>query len=261
MFSLSRIENKNCIEKARFLFLLLLAVILLMLLSGCVSLQEEISIEEDGSGTLLFAIGVETESYQQFQESIPEGLELENLLALLLQDENVTMRAQESYEADGRIWERIELEIADFVEVFSDEKRIGPLLLTLDEDEGVYYFTQMIDINLMTIGIPGMNLLDLSEVEYDVSLSSPQIITTNGVQRTADESTWDVALIDILQAGEVIFLEAQYTLEPYEGVFIPWALFFPYVVIGFLSLGAVSILIVIIVNTTTKREKPPQYKF
>ena len=119
----------------------------------------------------------------------------------------------------------------------------------------------MIDVSQMTIGIPGMNLLDLTEVEYNVSLSSPHVINTNGVQRTADKSAWQVSLMDILQAGEVIYLEARYTLEPYEGVFIPWELFFPYVVIGFLALGALSILIVIIVNTTAKREKPQQYKF
>ena len=248
-------------KKNRRLFILLLAMIALLLLSGCVTLREEISVQEDGSGTLSFALGVETESYEQFQESIPEGLELESLLALLIQDENISVRTRDSYEADGRIWESIELEVADFVTVFSDEKRIGPLLLSVDEDEGMYYFIQMIDVSLMTINIPGMNLLDLSEVVYNVSLSVPQIINTNGVQRTADESTWQVSLVDILQAGEVVYLEAQYTLEPYEGFFIPWELFFPYVVIGFLALGVLSILIVIIVNTTAKREKPQQYKF
>lgn len=260
MLILSRSENKFCMKKTRRLFIPLLAALTLLLMSGCVTLQEEITVQEDGSGTLLFALGVESESYEQFQESIPEGLELESLLALLIQDENVTVRARDTYEADGRTWERIELEVGDFIEVFSDEKRIGPLLISLDEDEGVYYFIQMIDISLMTIGIPGMNLLDLSAVDYNVSLSSPQIIDTNGVQRTADESTWEVSLIDILQGGEVVYLEAQYALEPYEGVFIPWELFFPYVVIGFLALGALSILIVIIVNTT-KREKPQQFKF
>jgi len=248
-------------KKNRRLFILLLAVIALLFLSGCVTLREEISVQEDGSGTLSFALGVETESYEQFQESVPEGLELESLLALLIQDENISVRTRDSYEADGRIWESIELEVADFVTVFSDEKRIGPLLLSVDEDEGIYYFIQMIDVSLMTINIPGMNLLDLTEGVYIVSLFAPQIINTNGVQRTADESTWEVSLVDILQAGEVVYLEAQYILEPYEGFFIPWELFFPYVVIGFLALGVLSILIVIIVNTTAKREKPQQYKF
>jgi hypothetical protein len=67
--------------------------------------------------------------------------------------------------------------------------------------------------------------------------------------------------MDVIQAGEVVYLEAQYSFEPYEGVFIPWELFFPYVVIGFLALGVLSILIVIFVNTAVKREKPQEYKF
>ena len=148
-----------------------------------------------------------------------------------------------------------------FFEVFSEEKRIGPILITMDDDDGIHYFTQMIDISLLTVGIPGMNLLDLSDVEYNVKLSAPQIINTSGIQRTADETTWNVSAMDVLQAGEVVYLEAQYSFEPYEGIFIPWELFFPYVVIGFLALGALSILIVIFVNTAVKREKPQQYKF
>jgi len=241
--------------------ILILAALTLLLLSGCISLQEEISVREDGSGTLLFALGVETESYEQFQESVPEGLELESLLALLIQDENVSVRNRDTFEADGRTWESIELEVSDFVNVFSDEKRIGPILISVDEDDGIFYFIHMIDINLMTIGIPGMNLMDLTQAEYNVKLTSPQIIDTNGVQRRADEATWKVPLIDILQAGEVVYLEAQYSLEPFVGTFIPWELFFPYVVIGFLGLGGLSILIVIFANTAGKREKPQQYKF
>jgi hypothetical protein len=239
----------------------LLAALSLLFLSGCVTLVEEISVEEDGSGILTFTLGVETESYEQFQESTPEGLELENLLSVLTQDENVSLIGTDNYEADGRTWERIELEVTNFLEVFSEEKRIGPILITMDDDDGIHYFTQMIDISLLTVGIPGMNLLDLSDVEYNVKLSAPQIINTSGIQRTADETTWNVSAMDVLQAGEVVYLEAQYSFETYEGIFIPWELFFPYVVIGFLALGALSILIVIFVNTAVKREKPQQYKF
>lgn len=242
-------------------FITILAALALLLLSGCVTIQEEIRVREDGSGTIMFAFGVETESYEQFQETVPEGLELESLLALLIQDENVSLINSDNYEVDGHIWETVELEVSDFVEVFSDEKRIGPLLISVDEDEGIYYFIQMIDTSLMTIGIPGMNLMDLTRAEYNMKLSSPQIIDTNGVQRRADEATWEVPLVDIMQGGEVVYLEAQYALEPFDGVFIPWELFFPTVVIGFLALGGLSILIVIIVNTTAKREKPQQYKF
>jgi len=85
----------------------LLAALSLLFLSGCVTLVEEISVEEDGSGTLTFALGVETESYEQFQESTPEGLELENLLSVLIQDENVSLIGTDNYEANGRTWERI----------------------------------------------------------------------------------------------------------------------------------------------------------
>lgn len=253
-------NNINKVKKIR-IAITLVAALSLMFLSGCVTLIEEVRVQEDGSGTLLFALGVETESYEQFQESVPEGLELENLLALIIQDENVSVLNQDNYEADGRTWDSIELEVNNFIDVFTDQQRIGPLLITMDEDEGVYYFTQMMDITLLTIGIPGMNLLDLSEVEYNVKLSAPQIMNTNGIQRTADETTWKVPVTDVLQAGEVVYLEAEYSLEPFDGVFIPWELFFPYVVIGFLALGGLSILIVIIVNTIGKREKPQQYKF
>jgi hypothetical protein len=253
--------NKDITKKRISWVIGLIAALSLLFLSSCVTLVEEISVEEDGSGTLTFALGVETESYDQFQALTPEGLELENLLSVLTQDENVSLIGTDNYEADGRTWERIELEVSNFLDVFSEEKRIGPILITMDEDEGIYYFTQMIDISLLTVGIPGMNLLDLSDVEYNVNLSAPQIINTSGIQRTADETNWNVSVMDVIQAGEVVYLEAQYSFEPYEGVFIPWELFFPYVVIGFLALGVLSILIVIFVNTAVKREKPQEYKF
>jgi hypothetical protein len=70
-----------------------------------------------------------------------------------------------------------------------------------------------------------------------------------------------VPLSDLLQGGESIFLGAGYVLEPYEGVFIPWETFFPYMVYGFLALGVISILAVIIINTRDKGEKHPKIKF
>lgn len=253
-------NHKNKVKKTQ-IAIILLSTLSLLFLSGCVTLTEEVHVKADGSGTLLFALGVETESYEQFQESVPEGLSLESLLALIIQDENVSVRNRDNYEADGYTWDSIELEINNFIDVFSEPKRMGPLLISMDEEEEVFYFTQMIDVNLLTIGIPGLKLLDLSEVEYNVKFSAPQIINTNGIQRTADETTWKVPVKDILQGGEVVYLETEYIMEPYEGVFIPWELFFPYVVIGFLALGGLSILIVILVNTTGKREKRQRYKF
>jgi hypothetical protein len=46
-------------------------------------------------------------------------------------------------------------------------------------------------------------------------------------------------------------------LEPYEGNFIPWEMIFPYAVAGFLGVGVVVILAVVILNTTNigKRDK------
>jgi hypothetical protein len=70
-----------------------------------------------------------------------------------------------------------------------------------------------------------------------------------------------VALDDLLQGGTAINQRAVYTLEPYEGFFIPWEVFFPYVVVGFLGLGGVSILIVIIVNTVGKGQKERKINF
>lgn len=253
-------NRRNKVKKTQ-IAIFLLAALSLLFLSGCVTLSEEVRVEDDGSGTILFALGVETESYEQFQESVPEGLSLESLLSLIIQDENVSLQNRDIYEADGYTWDSFELDINNFIDVFSEPKRVGPLLISMDEDEEVFYFTQMIDVALLTIGIPGLNLLDLSEVEYNVKFSAPQITNTNGIQRTADETTWKVPVTEVLQDGEVVYLETEYIMQPYEGFFIPWELFFPYVVIGFLALGGLSVLIVIFVNTTGKREKTQQYKF
>lgn len=241
--------------------LLILAISALLFLSGCANVLQELTVREDGSGYLHINIGVESEYYSQFQESLPEGLELENLLANLLQDENVTDVIQDRYEAEGRNWDSIRVEMTDVLAVFSEERRIGPLLMSIDENDGVYTFIQLVDLNLSNVTIPGINLLDLSNAEYTMFLNTPQIVDTNGVQRTAGTSTWTISPTDIMQGGESFYQEADFVLAPYEGVFIPWDLFFPYVVIGFLALGALTILIVVIVNTARKQEKPREYKF
>jgi len=230
-------------------------------LSGCASVLQTLTIREDGSGFLRINVGVESEFYPQYQESLPDSLALDNLLATLFQDENVTDVIQDQYEAEGRTWDSIQVEMADVLVIFAEERRIGPVLMSIDENDGIYTFSQLIDLNLSNVTFPGLNLLDLSTASYTIQLITPQIVDTNGVQRTAGTSSWTISPSDVLQAGESIYLEADYVLEPYEGTFIPWDLFFPYVVVGFLALGGLAILIVIIVNTTGKGEKPKAYKF
>lgn len=247
-------------KKSRIL-LLVLAVLSLVLMSGCVSLIEDITVLEDGSGTLRFAIGVESEQYEAFQEGIPEGFELENLFTAFTRDENVLSIVFDSYESNGFTWDTVELEIADFTTAFGQARRIGPITITFDQQAGEYRFTQTIDVGNSPLSIPGINLMDLSAATYVVNLTSPQIVSTNGVQPASGFSTWSIPLDEVFQGGSTVFLRANYVLEPYEGLFIPWEVFFPYVVIGFLGLGGISILIVIIVNTTGKREKQQTLKY
>lgn len=244
------------------LLLFISAAVSLMLLSGCVNLVQEITVEDDGSGAVHFAVGVESASYPEFQRAIPENLELENLLSSLIQDENVTLVSQEQYEVDGRTWDSITLNIADVSTFFQAGQEIGPLTITVNETEdGIFVYQQTINIADSNLNIPGINLLDLSGTVYTIRLFTPQIVDTNGIQRAGGLSTWSIAPADLLQEGEVVFLQADYVMEPYEGVFIPWDVFFPYVVVGFLLLGGMAVLAVIIINTSKKEEEVEKIKF
>ena len=242
-------------------YIFILTLLSLVLLSGCVSVVEEITVFEDGSGTLRFALGMTAENFEAYQEGVPEGFELENLFAVLARDENVTSITFDQYTADGLSWDSVELAVTDFTAVFGDTRRIGPLSIELIEGETDYRFTQSIDVANSTLSIPGVNLMDFSTATYVVRLVTPQIVSTNGVQPTAGVSTWDIPLNEVFQGGSTAFLRANYVLEPYEGLFIPWEVFFPYVVIGFLALGALTVLVVIIVNTSGRRDKEPTLKF
>jgi hypothetical protein len=247
--------------KRRNRILLIFAFTMLFFLSGCVSLVQEITVADDGSGTLLFAIGVDSASYPQFVERIPEGYQLENFLATLIQDESTTNVQQDQYESDGKVWESIQLEVSNFSQLFAEDRRIGPLIISLDQDEDEYFFYQTMDMEGANIQIPGINLVNFAGAAYIVRLSAPQITNTNGVQPSVDVSEWEIPLEDFLRGDEAIYLQAAYKLEPYDGVFIPWEVFFPYVVIGFLSLGILSIFTVIIVNSRKKNEDIPKIKF
>jgi hypothetical protein len=252
---------KDLLMKKTHVCIFILSLLILVLLSGCVSVVEEITVFEDGSGTLRFALGMAAENFEAYQEGVPEGFELENLFAVLARDENVTSITFDQYTADGLSWDSVELAVTDFTAVFGDTRRIGPLSIELIEGETDYRFTQSIDVANSTLSIPGVNLMDFSTATYVVRLVTPQIVSTNGVQPTAGVSTWDIPLNEVFQGGSTAFLRANYVLEPYEGLFIPWEVFFPYVVIGFLALGALTVLVVIIVNTSGRREKEPTLKF
>jgi hypothetical protein len=243
------------------ILLVFLATVSLLFLSGCVNLIQEITVQDDGSGTLLFALGVETSLYPEFQSSIPDGFDLGDMLENLIRHESVTTVVRDTYEENGYTWDAFRLEVADFSEVFGEGRRIGPMTVSIEQADDGYRFTQTIDVANSPLNIPGVNLMDLASASYTVRLSTPQIIDTNGLQPAVGVSTWDVALDDLLQGGTAINQRAVYTLEPYEGFFIPWEVFFPYVVVGFLGLGGVSILIVIIVNTVGKGQKERKINF
>ena len=243
------------------IFSLSLAVICLVLLTGCVNLIQEITVEEDGSGTLRFALGVETTAYPQFQELMPEEMAFENLLTNLILDENVTEVTQDIYEEDGYTWQTIELDVENFAVLLAEERSFGPIILEIDRDGDTFFLLQTLDLEGSNMSIPGINLLDLSGAGYEVRLNTPHILSTNGLQEQAGTSVWEISLGDLLQGEDTIFLQAEYVLEPYDGVFIPWETFFPYIVIGFVVVGLLAILVVIIVNTAGKREKEQTLKF
>lgn len=240
---------------------LILTMLSFIFLSGCVTILQDMAVADDGSGILRFAIGVDSEIYPQYTESIPEGYQLENFLASLMQDERITNIEQDQYESDGYTWDSIQLEVSDFYQLFEEDRRVGPLVMSMGQDGDGYVFTQTVDMAGSNLEIPGINLMDLSGARYRVRLQSPQILSTTGVQSSAEVSEWEFTIEDLIRGDEVLFLQAEYSLEPYEGVFIPWEVFFPYVVIGFLVLGGLSILLVIIINTRKKEEKIPEIRF
>ena len=213
--------------------LIILLLVNSFLLTGCVNLVQEVTVRQDGSGSLRFAVGVETSAYPQFQLAVPESFQLENLFATLILDENVTDVEQTNYQSGNRTWDAIEIQVADMAALFAEDRTFGPLMLSIEPDGEGFEFEQTLDLEQSNLNIPGVNLLDLSGAGYSVRLITPQILSTNGLQEAAGVSLWEVPLSDLLQGGESIFLQADYVLVPYEGVFIPWETFFPYVVIGF----------------------------
>ncbi len=241
--------------------LVVLTLGVLVFFTGCVSLNQEIIIREDGSGVLQFAVGVDSQAYERFQSEIPEGFEMENLFAPYALDENITAVTFDQYEADGKIWDVVRMEMADFITAQGERRRIGPVTFYFTEEEDQYSFFQSIDMGATSLNIPGVNLLDLSRSFYSVQLTAPQILATNGVQPSVGVSTWSISLEEMLQDESVTNLRAVYSLEPFEGVFIPWEVLYPYVTIGFLSLGGISVLVVIIFNTAGRKEEETTLKF
>ncbi|QRN82107.1 hypothetical protein JR338_06540 [Chloroflexota bacterium] len=247
--------------KRRRLFQLLIGLLILFLLSGCVNLRQDMLVNQDGSALLHFALGVETESYEAFQEQIPDGMSLESLLATLMSDELVTEVTTDHYEDEGYTWDTVDLAVSDFAALLQTDRRIGMAVLAVDETDEGYYFSQVLDLQNTNLAIPGVNLMDLTGARYTVTLETPQILNTNGDQPEAGTAIWDVTVTDLLQGGDTIILTADYNLTPYEGNFIPVKLLFPYVVMGFLGIGGLAIVIVILLNTTKLGDKTRKLNF
>jgi len=232
-----------------------LIILLLFLLSGCVNLVQEMTVREDGSGSIRFALGVETDSYLQFQEAIPEGFELENIISSLMLDDLVTSVSQRQFTSEGLTWDSIQLEVSDMAAALQEDRRLGPITVSIDEEEEGFFFQQRIALSDTNLAIPGINLMDLTGSDYTVRLTTPQMMDSNGVQQDGGTTVWELPLRELLQDGETLYLQADYVLEPFEGVYIPWETFFPTIVKGFLAVGGLSILVIVIVNTVGKRDE------
>jgi len=242
--------------------ILLFAALSLVFLSGCVSMVQEVTVHEDGSGALRFAVGVETASYEQFTEAVPEELTLESLLANTMLDEGVVDVQREAYESEGRNWEAVQIEVGDIADFLSEGRSVGPIVMTINaDDDGSYSFVQTLDLEEFTFRVPGIYLMDVADAEYTLWLVTPQIVQSNGVHEAVGSSVWEYKLRTLIQSEDDLFMQADYVLEPYEGLFIPWDTFYSYVVIGFLAVGAISILVVIIVNTRRKAEEDGKIQF
>ena len=243
--------------KKRIPLLLLLSLAALLLLSGCVNLVQEVTVHEDGSGSMRVALGIEESTYEYAQELIPEGYELSNILSSLSLDDHATGTTTEHYQEGGNVWDSVVIDFSDMMAVFGDERSFGPVALRITEADGEYSFTEEIDVANSNLSISGIHLMDLAGAGVTVRLITPQIIRTSGIRDAAGVSVWDVSVSDLIEEENRITLTADYVLQPYEGNFIPWEKLFPYAVAGFLGVGVVAILAVIIVNTTNigKRDK------
>jgi len=188
-------------------------------------------------------------------------MSLESLLATLMADELVTDVSRDHYEEGDYTWDTVDLSVSDFAALLEYDRRIGLPILYVDETDGEYYFQQVLDIENSNLTIPGVNLMDLSGASYTVTLVTPQIINTNGDQPEAGTATWEIEVTELMQGGETTVLEADYNLTPYEGNFVPVKLYFPYVVMGFLGIGVLAIVVVIVLNTTKLGDKSKHLTF
>ena len=243
--------------KKRIPLLLLLSLASLLLLSGCVNLVQEVTVREDGSGSLRVALGIKESTYEYAQELIPEGYELTNILSSLSLDDYAIGVTADHYEEGGSIWDSAVVEFSDIMAMFAEKRNFGPITLRITETDGEYSFTEEIDVVNSNLSIPGIHLMDLTGAGVTVRLITPQIIRTSGIQEAAGVSEWEVSVVELIEEEGRITLTADYVLQPYEGNFIPWEKLFPYAVAGFVGVGGVAILVIIIVNTTNigKRDK------
>lgn len=239
---------------------LVISFLLLVLLSGCVDITQELTINSDGSGSISIDQGISKSVLDMGGDQGSVFNDLKKLETDLRADSTFKNIRVEEYTQDEMVHYKLS---ADFTNLDAMIKAFGQANLgtpvSLEKlDNGNYRFRQ--EISPANLGGESMNANDQASKEmvkslfkdrfWTLRITVPNIVSTNG-QRNGNQVEWKIPLADLMTSSEASVMELEFSLK--SGV-NNLAL---YLLIGggIFLLAALVLLIVIL----TRKKQPQGY--
>jgi hypothetical protein len=244
--------------KKNRLILIGMLILLTFLLSGCLSITQEIWVNADGSGKIKIDMGLGEIFFQMGDSSTSNPLED---MKTSFQAETGTKNLKVSEYTDDKAQMRhvvIEFEV-DNVEQYmlqsaSQNSTMGAPMTLEKLANGNYLLKQTISNpspdttgGEMDQATKDMMADYFKDVYWTVTVHVPSIVSTNGTQ-SGQTVEWKIPMGDLFLGGKTEDLSLEYSLTPAAST--GWLL---YVIIG----AVVVLLVIILVVILSRRKKEP----
>jgi hypothetical protein len=250
-------------RKSSTMFGVVVVVVLSLLLAGCFTVDQEFHHEVNGSGKVIFDIGMSEEFLAMAgSDSVENPLGSVNAEELKAKDGNITNATVGEYSAGGYRHLKLTIEVKDFEKVFEGQNLLGESTdIRLEKlANGNYRFTQVITPNAqMGADFPGGDITTgmMKDSFWTVRYFAPKIVAAdeNGViDRKMGMVEWKLPMTSLMSATQSTEMWVEYTVGA-SSDFPVWVI--PVVIGALLCIGLVVLMAGVVLFLVLRKKKKP----
>ncbi|MBI9044310.1 MAG: hypothetical protein JEZ06_07480 [Anaerolineaceae bacterium] len=204
------------------IFLAVFSVVIVILISGCMNIRQELWVNSDGSGKMKIDIGVDEDFMSMEDLEGMSGGDLTSMESEYENDPNIKNIQTSEYTEDGLSYTSIQFDIIDFdAFVHSSENEMD---MTYEQLGNGNYLLAM---NLDSLAGGGDETYSSEDLEmfsdmfddyyFEVTMHVPQVVETSGKKTDSGTAYWQIPLMDALN-GEISEISVEYSMEEGQGI-------------------------------------------